>query len=187
MNNIRTMKKVITLVFLIFFATVSAQDVYTLSNISKLTINGTSTAHEWTVTANTMQGSFTMQGSEPKLIDFEVEVADVLSERGATMDKKMHAALKKEAHPKIYFNLNEVKDDILVGLLNIAGVEKTIKLENIKVAFKLDENIIELTGEKELTLQDFDVVPPTAMFGQIIVGNEITVKFDLFFERAEGK
>ncbi len=176
------MKNILTLFFLGFGLVAMAQETYTLSDESSLTIDGTSTLHDWTVTANTMTGTAKKEGAAPKEIDFEVVVADIISERGATMDKKMHDALKKEENPKVIFKLVEVKDEsIFVGTLNIAGQEKTVE---IPVQMEAGGSALKLTGEQKLTLQDYGMEPPTAMFGSIIVGDDVTVKFDLVFVKS---
>lgn len=171
--------KNIFLLFLLGFSFVGiAQDSYSLSEESKLTIDGTSTVHSWTVAANSISGKLTAANA-PKTIEFEVDVAEIMSERGPTMDSKMHAALKKDEHPKVLFELREVKNtNLLVGSLTIAGTKKEVEIETQIIA---EGTSMRLTGSKKITLQDFGMTPPTAMFGQIIVGDEVTVQFDLVF------
>ncbi|MBM1105743.1 YceI family protein [Aurantibacter crassamenti] len=176
------MKKIV-LILLVLGVTITgfAQDSYTLSNNSKLTIDGTSTVHDWTVTANTLKGSLKADADSPKEIDFQVAVADIKSERGATMDKKMHAALQKDSHPQVLFNLIEVKDkSTLVGTLTIGG-----NSQKVEITGKLDVSTdkISITGEHGLALKDYEIEPPTAMFGQVIVGPDVTVKFNLVFTK----
>ena len=168
------------LLFLLGFSFVgNAQDSYSLSQESKLTIDGISTVHSWTVAANSISGKLTTDANAPKKIQFDVDVAEIISERGPTMDNKMHAALKKDEHPKILFELQEVKNTTtLLGSLTIAGAKKEVEIETEIVA---EGTSIKLTGSKKITLQDFGMTPPTAMFGQIIVGDEVTVQFDLVF------
>ncbi|MBU2948806.1 YceI family protein [Zobellia uliginosa] len=176
------MKNIFLLLFLGAFACVGqAQGEYALADASKMTISGSSTVHDWVVAANTVSATLTYDGTAPKQIDLEVAVADIISERGATMDKKMHDALKKEEHPKVTFKLTEVKDkSTLLGMLNIAGVEKTVE---IPVSMNTVSEGLKISGEKKLILQDYGMEPPTAMFGQIIVGDEVTVIFDLIFSK----
>ena len=175
------MKKVVLLLFLSAAFVGIAQETYVISTDSKLSIDGTSTVHDWTVLANTMTGGATAEIGLPKTIEFEVPVAEIQSERGAAMDKKMHAALKKEEHPMISFNLTEVENsDNLKGKLNIAGQEKTV---DIPVEINTDGSSLKISGEYAITLQDYGIEPPTAMFDQIIVGNDVTVKFDLVFSK----
>lgn len=158
-----------------------AQDTYTLSTDSKLTIDGTSTVHDWTVTANKMEGTVITEGNSPKEIDFNVVVADIISERGATMDKKMHAALGKDTSPKVIFNLKEVKNEsTFIGTLTIAGSEKEVEIIG---QMDTSGDTITITGEHGIALKDFNIEPPTAMFGQVIVGDDVTVKFDLIFKK----
>lgn len=173
------MKRLFLLPFLVFLNLAFGQEAYTLGAESTLTIDGTSTIHDWTVTANKMTGTLTATEGTPKEISFEVNVADIQSERGATMDKKMHDALKKEEHPKVSFALKEVKGaSTLVGTLTIAGIEKEVEIDTELTV----EDAVRIKGEKKITLQDFSMKPPTAMFGQIVVGDEVMVKFDLLFK-----
>ena len=180
------MKKIniISVSLFVFFGyfVMSAQDTYTLSQQSKLTIEGTSTVHDWTVVANTISGTLKANGKVPNDIDFKVAVADIKSERGATMDKKMHEALKQEEHPMVLFALKEVKDQKLItGTLTIAGNAKNVE---IKSTISSAENVLKISGEQKIALKDFDIEPPTAMFGQVIVGDDVVVKFDLVFEKS---
>jgi polyisoprenoid-binding protein YceI len=162
-----------------FMVAAFAQDAYKLSEESKLSIDGTSTVHDWTVTANTMSGTIRTKGNSPKEINFDVTVADILSERGATMDKKMHAALQKESHPKVLFALKEVKNEsTLTGILTIAGKPKEVEISG---DIESSGDNLKISGQYGIALKDFDIEPPTAMFGQVIVGDDVTVNFDLVF------
>ena len=179
------MKRIIScsILLVLLTALVSAQQSYTLSPNSKLTISGTSTVHDWIVTANRIDGSLQADKASPVAIDFQVEVAEIKSERGATMDKKMHAALQMEKHPTVKFKLMELKgESSLLGPLTIAG-----KSQNVAIDSKITstEDAFQFTGEFKLVLADFDIEPPTAMFGQVIVGDDVTIHFDLIFESVE--
>lgn len=178
-----------TLFILLFFLVCAgyAQESYTLSKESVLKINGSSTIHDWTVAANSMKGSMKMEAGNVKNLLLQVDVAQIKSERGAAMDKKMHAALKVEEHPEVSFKFQEIKKSAdsentfqLKGLLNIAGVEKAV---NIALEFQEIEGKYKFKGSKELKLQDYNMEPPTAMFGQIIVGDNVTVEFALVYTK----
>ncbi len=162
-----------------------SQETYTLSSESKLTVEGISTIHDWTATANTIEGKMNLDGDILKKIIFEVTVTDIMSERGATMDKKMHNALKKEEHPKVVFLAKEMdisggENQEIIGTISIAGVEK-----ETSVPSKIDrsDGKLRITGKKKIKLQDYGIEPPTAMFGSIVVGDDVVVKFDLFFSK----
>jgi polyisoprenoid-binding protein YceI len=164
-----------------------AQESYTLSKESVLKINGSSTILDWTVTANSMKGSMKVKAGVVNNLLFQVEVAQIKSERGAAMDKKMHAALKMEEHPEVSFKFQEIKKTAdsentfkIHGMLNIAGVEKAVEITS---EFQEVGGKYMLKGSKEIKLQDYDMEPPTAMFGQIIVGDNVTIDFDLVFAK----
>ena len=157
-----------------------SQETHTLSKESVLTISGTSTVHSWTVTANNMQGSMSYTDNI-KALGLKVPVADIKSERGAAMDKKMHGALKLEQHPEVSFTLGEIDNGngpSIKGKLMIAGVEKSVDLKSEMLAVDKGYRI---KGSQEIVLQDFGIDPPTAMFGQIVVGDKVTVNYDLVF------
>ncbi|MCK0190975.1 YceI family protein [Arenibacter sp. F20364] len=182
------MKNILTLLSLLFLVFIGyAQESYTLSKESVLKINGSSTIHDWTVTANSMKGSMNMNANTIKNLLFQVEVAQIKSERGAAMDKKMHAALKMEDHPEVSFKLQEIKKTAgsentfqINGMLNIAGVEKAVAITS---EYQEAGGNYVFKGSKEIKLQDYDMEPPTAMFGQIIVGDNVTIDFDLVYTK----
>ncbi len=176
------MKKILILLSVLVGFCGTAQERYELAAGSTLKIHGTSTAHDWTVVAQKMQGSLQWEAGTIANLTFEVLVADIQSERGAAMNKKMHTALKMDAHPKVRFLCEKAKntDSVLLGTLGIAGVDRKVELN---VDPLLSKESIRFTGEKELVLQDFDMKPPSAMFGQIVVGDTVRVQFDLVFTR----
>ncbi|PKQ44443.1 YceI family protein [Confluentibacter flavum] len=165
----------------------NSQGSYKLSNKSILKINGSSTLHDWVVTANSKEGSMIiLDGGKPNNLKIQVEVAQIKSEPGAAMDKKMHVALKEEECPNIYFESKVVKKMdgmentyLVTGILNIAGVGLEIDIKSILKQF--GGGYI-LKGFKEIKLRDFNIEPPTAMFGQIVVGELVTIDFNLIFE-----
>lgn len=175
------MKMKLSFLALLFVAfTGFSQDQYKLSQESVLTINGTSTLHDWTVAANSIHGNLTY-GEEVVDVTLQVDVSDIKSERGAAMDKKMHGALKSEQHPQIIFkfqNITSTEGHAINGRLTIAGEEQKVGLP--AEITELD-NGYRIKGNYTLALVDFGMEPPTAMFGQIVVGDKVTVNYNLVF------
>ena len=166
--------------------TLAMAQEYTLSETSAMTIDGSSSLHDWTVTANTMEGTITENDDNISGVEFSVAVADIISDRAAAMDKKMHEALKKEEHPKVTFTVDGAdaavgENQELMGTLNIAGVEQEVK---VPATISQEEGGLRVKGEQIIALKDFDIKPPTAMFGTIVVGDDVTVKFDLLFNKS---
>lgn len=180
------MKDIVTFFFLVLGTLALAQESYTLSDTSAMTIDGSSSLHDWTVTANTMEGTVTENGDSVRAVQFSVAVADILSDRAAAMDNKMHDALKKEEHPKVIFTVDGAGATIgenqdLKGTLTIAGVEQQV---NVPATISQEEGTLRIKGERMIALKDYGIEPPTAMFGSIVVGDEVTVKFDLVFKKS---
>lgn len=180
------MKNLLFTLFVVFGINLGlSQENYMLSPESVLTVDGTSTLHDWMVTANTFSGSLNIDAQVFKEISFEADVAGIKSTRGATMDKKTHNALKKEEHPKVMFSATDVTfsegdNQSISGKLNVAGVEKDVV---ITASIKNSSGNIQLTGNYKITLQEYNMEPPTAMFGSIVVGDDVTVNFDLVFAK----
>lgn len=173
------MKQYITLVFLLSSLLALSQKKYMLSENSKLEIDGSSTIHDWTVVAKIMKGTLETRKEKPTVVNLEVKVAGIKSERGAVMDKKTHNALKIETSPEVTFAMQKVDDtSIMQGVLSMAGKTKTIEVPTKIIN---TGKTIQITGSYPITLQDWDIEPPSAMFGQIVVGNDVTVRFDLVF------
>ncbi|HET8735012.1 MAG TPA: YceI family protein [Pricia sp.] len=181
------MKRLVVTLFLVnLAATGLAQETYTLAETSALTIDGSSTVHDWTVTANQMQGTLQASPNSLNSVDFSVRVADIKSDRAAAMDKKMHEALKMGEHPKVLFVAKEVDVPLggrqdLKGTLTIAGVEKEV---SIPVNITEADGKLKITGNQKILLKEYGIEPPTAMFGSIVVGDEVTVTFDLVFSKS---
>jgi polyisoprenoid-binding protein YceI len=179
--------KNIMIILLMMFASISvvAQESFSLTSESTLSVDGTSTLHDWTVNANTYLGSLILDDHVFTSISFEVDVASIVSTRGATMDKKTHNALKKDEHPKIFFTAKDIAfsegdNQSMPGKLTIAGVEKDVE---IGATIKVFEGKIQMTGNHKIKLQDYNMEPPTAMFGSIVVGDDVVVSFDLIFTK----
>ncbi len=171
---------------------------YNVVNTSKLTIKGTSTLHDWKVNANIINGNLAVDNgsSETTAIANLGDLSEMkviipvkgLKSGESGMDDKMDDALKAEDNPTITYVLNKVdsvvyndksKDEFMVntyGTLTIAGKSKNIEM---KVNGKINGNNIVFTGEKKLLMTDFGVDPPTAFFGVMKSGNEITIVYNI--------
>lgn len=184
-NKTNAMRNILAVFFLGFSTLVIAQDGYTLSDNSTLTIDGTSTLHDWTVTANSIEGQVSRDGESINAIDFTVAVVDILSGRAAAMDNKTHDALKYGEHSKVLFSAKDIdakigKNQTIAGKMTIAGVEKTV---NVPVNITENNGVLQITGSQKIILSEYGMEPPTAMFGSIVVGDDVTVNFDLNFTK----
>ncbi|MCF6351418.1 MAG: YceI family protein [Cyclobacteriaceae bacterium] len=195
------MKYIFTLVCAVFSLAVYAQH-YNLANTSTISINGTSTLHNWSVNAEKMEGSLLIDTKKNtnnyikkgviSLANLIIPVSSLHSEKGETMDNKMYRALKIDEYPEIFFtlkipvqfeNINETQRILnIAGTINIAGVKKIITTQTMTY---LTSGIVTFSGKVPLKLSDFDIEPPTAMFGQIETGNDIVVNYKFQFKQSD--
>ena len=180
-------------ILLLLVSTISlAQSNFTVEKM-EMTIDGTSTLHDWTsvVTEVNIDGNIkynnSLQGIEN--LKVSVPVTSIESSKGRIMDNKTYGALKSEEHPNITYMLEQVNsidqtgNEFTVrtqGQLTIAGTKKTIYMTfQGKV---LSNGKLQFEGSYTLNMTDYNVDPPSAMLGTINTGEEVTVKFDIILE-----
>jgi polyisoprenoid-binding protein YceI len=186
-NSIKkTTVSLLALAFSLIFFSVHGQDQYVQSGTSTITISGTSTMHDWTMTSNkaAYQAVFEtdQQGQPLSLLSLTLTVpAESLKSGKGGMDKNAYSALKTNKHKQIIFQLTSAKIDGKIikcqGSLSIAGTTKQIDVETTYTTSA--NGSIHCKGSKKLVMTDYNVEPPSFMFGSVTTGNEITVSFDV--------
>ena len=102
------------------------------------------------------------------------------------MNAKITKALQAVNHPVITYQQNEPAiigeldaagnfKLLSKGILKMVGLEKVVEIEVL--GQKTEAGII-LKGSKPLKFSEFDIEPPSAMFGQIVCGDDIAVNFE---------
>lgn len=162
---------------------------------SEITVQGTSTLHDWHCKTDKIVAYVDVDPSYTKdlskvarpLVSVKVNVvAKTLTCGNGTMDNNMYKTLKTDQFQMIKYTMSGY--DLLdatqssfsantKGTLQIAGQDKAV---DIKVnASRLAEGKATAQGEETLKLTDFGIDPPSFMFGRLKVGNEVTVHFNL--------
>ena len=176
-----------------------AQLIYKISPSSAVSISGTSTLSDWMVKSEKISGEMTLapagkntKGSATPLGTIEntkviLEVSSIKSEKGEAMDNKMYRALKNDTHPQITFVLTRPLEVVnapatltATGDVTLAGVTRPMTFD---LDFTREENTYRFQGSRTLKMSDFEIDPPSAMFGQIVAGDEIVVELTLFFQQ----
>lgn len=174
----------LTLVILVDSAT--AQTLYKATGNSYLAISGTSTLHEWTMTAKDAKYQVLLEvsptGTIRSVISLTLSVrSESLKSGHSAMDKNAYSTLRTDSYKNILFEMtsSNVLDKTIQcsGNLTVAGITKSINLE---ATYRLmpDQSLL-ITGAKQLKMSDFNVEPPTFMFGTVTTGDEITVSFNV--------
>lgn len=166
----------------------NAQIVYEVKSHS-LTIEGTSNLHDWTADVEDVKGTFNIKVENGKIVDvpnlaIKVDATSLKGSRGNIMNSKINEALNSKKHPEITFRMNRVNsitenpDSYRLstsGILNVSGVNRNVTLN--AVGRILPGGDIEFSGTTKLKMSDFNVSPPTAMFGALTTGDEITLNY----------
>ncbi len=179
---------------LLLVAAMSIQaQTYNLNNReSTLFIEGTSNIHDWKINAENMSGTLNLEfddGVLESINQLEINIATESLKSGKSgMDKNTYKALKSNRFRNINYSHKKVNDVKKIsdkkyelsttGNLEIAGVSRTIDLNFL---LDLTGKTLFINGEHLLDMSDYEVEPPTAMFGTIKTGEEIVIKFDAHF------
>lgn len=161
-----------------------AQQKYTLTGEPKLIVSGTSSLHDWNMVSKQAKGSAILNITDAKITaiefaEFSMEVKSLKSGRGQ-MDNNAYKALEAGDHPSIAFNLKHASLSgnkwKVAGDLQIAGSTRT---ENFDVVTRMEGNKVVLSANTAFKLTDFDVDPPSAVFGTIKTGDEVTLTIEM--------
>lgn len=202
------MKSLLTTILTLLFTVggVYAQtNSYVLMEKSTMTIEGTSTIHDWEADVEKIQASIKMDTTalktEPKAspvtsFSLTVPVKSIESGKGG-MNRKIYGALKDDKHPNITFELTSTEliqsnaqatngsganfQLMATGKLTIAGTTNEVSFP--VDAYIQDGDTYKFTGNYELNMKDYEVDPPSAVFGTIKSGEVVTIFFDLYFSK----
>ncbi len=104
------------------------------------------------------------------------------------MNNKIYGALKEKKHPNIVYTFKsaELAESNAeagtftlnaTGELTVAGATRTI---NFPVEGTItDDETVQFSGSYKLNMKDYDVDPPSAVFGTIKAGEEVTISFNV--------
>jgi hypothetical protein len=158
---------------------------------SKLTIDGTSTMHDYSLaTSMLIVKSAVVDGPsllQPGMLqDFELQIpltSFVSDKNGLT--KKMLETMTADKYPFITFALTDYSVEgaavRATGTLTVAGVAKPVDIElNVKET----PAGLHVTGTRALSMKDFGIKPPTMFMGMLKTNEQVTIKFELQLTRA---
>lgn len=155
-----------------------------------VTVSGTSTLHDWSVSATGLRGSLDLpagflsgETTAVPAARFTLPVRALQSEHDK-MNTLMWEALQTTKHPELSFALESarlqgaggptVKVEVK-GALTVAGVARPVMLV---LDVRRDGNRLLASGELPLKMSDFGIKPPTAMMGTMHTGDAVRVKIE---------
>ena len=169
-----------------------AQTQYEQTGDSRISVSGTSTLHEWSMTSREGRYQANIEvdeaGVPARLNSLSLKVRSESLKSGQTaMDKNAYSTLNTDVYKTITFSLvsaNIVNSKIQCdGNLTVAGVTKRITVD---VVYKLmPDKSLQCSGTKKINMSDFEIDAPSFMFGTVKTGNEVTVNFKVSLAPAE--
>jgi len=187
-------KHVIILSFLLVSVTfIQAQKrVVIAPEQSSISIEGTSTLHDWEIVVEKFSGYADIEISDG---EFQIQDGKVISKVASfesgknSMNKEVYKAMDIENYPEVTYTYKQTKEIvrenetfsvIAIGDLTIAGTTQTITSD---LTGKYDEGTLRLEGTKSFKMSSFGVEPPSVMFGTIKSGDKITIKYSFIFNQ----
>lgn len=152
-------------------------------------INGTSTLHNWEMEGTGGKCTLLMEIDASgkmtgiKNMNFTFPSKSLKSGKGS-MDSNAYKAMKTDKYPNISGELINAKlsttDNINYKItanikLTIAGSTKQIDLA---ATGKVTGNALTIKGEEKLDMLEYNVNPPSFMFGSVTTGKDIVIKYD---------
>jgi polyisoprenoid-binding protein YceI len=168
-----------------------AQTVYKVGSDPLMTLAGTSTLHDWTMTAHSFSGSATIsltadnQLSSVAALSLVLPVQNLKSESDG-MNSNAYEALKSDKYKDILFKLTSAEITSLaggkykiaaLGNLTIAGVTKSVTLNT--TAMVNANGSISCIGSVPISLSNFGIERPSFMLGTMKVGDAMTLSYNM--------
>ena len=153
---------------------------YQLDSSSIVKVIGSSNLRDWTAVAGIKTLELEGEIDQFSSVLFSLDTKSLEGGRGESMDAKIYKALKSTTNQFITFSskMIEVNGEKISaeGDLTIAGHTEKI---NLNFEYQKIGNQIQLIANIPLKMSTYGVDPPTALFGQIVAKDDITIDFTL--------
>lgn len=143
---------------------------------SKISVDGTSPMHDWTMTASSSTFSGTVSGNSITNVKFVMPAKNLKSTKGKMMDNKAYSALNADKAPNITFTATSIpvgKSNVS-GKLTIAGTTKTV---SIPVTVTKSGSSYTIVASETIKMSDFGMQRPGFM--GVKTGDVVTVKVNV--------
>ena len=167
---------------------------FDLDDRSTILIEGTSSVSRFTCASNNVQGYAVLKNTRASQSGPQVEAeiaapVKLFSCNLASMNLDFWTALKSDQYPLIEYWVDDIQVDstalgtdqrysvFAVGRLAIAGVKKTVRIS--LSGEQIGRDIYRLRGSQEMKMTDFQITPPSMLFGLIKAHDNIVVRFNL--------
>jgi hypothetical protein len=152
-------------------------------------VTGTSSLTDWKVTSSDVTGVpeqlvFSDDEKQITSFGFKVPIEGMDGGRGSSMNDKILTAFKSAENPFVEYNQTEPANVTKsgntytitsTGTLSMAGTSKTITVVSTGV---VKNGVLIITGFQGVKMSDFNMTPPSAMFGQIKTHDDVVVNYE---------
>jgi polyisoprenoid-binding protein YceI len=155
---------------------------------SEVKVKGTSTLHDWEMSAKNVQIKATPQWEGQKLVGLHqvtLQLAPTaLKSDNSGLDKNAYKALMTDKYTQIQCVLQQTTltptgegqyKVVGTGQLTIAGQTKKVTLQ--ATAQVAADKSIRIKGQTSFNMSEYGVKPPTVMMGTIKTGDKITIEY----------
>jgi len=159
---------------------------------SEFRIAGRSNESDFEVHSTEISGWIELSDADDPLsvtqLSLSVKSEGIKSDKGLIMNRVMWGGLEIDDHPNISFESESVSVPDVVsdslnlvvnGLLTLTGTTNKVVIELL--ASSDAEGSGKYVGSFPLTMTDYGMQPPTAMFGRLRVHRDIVIHFELAF------
>jgi len=177
--------------FMLIAMGMQAQEHFVLDTAaSAVSVNGGSTLKDWSADVGTMVGWCTMQTDSGMSIS-STELSFISNSldggRGPDMNAKIYKALDASNHEAITY---QSTSNTITSAADAAELEVS-STGQLSIGGKSQEVTITLTGTAKplalkgsypLKFSQYEIEPPSALFGTIVCDDDMTISFDLHFK-----
>ncbi len=180
------MLTIITTRILIFLALTSFK---VDTHLSSVTIDGTSTLHDWEMNVEKISTSGSITEEEgvytTSNLSFTFPVAGLESGKDA-MNTNTYKAMSYENYPNVTFSNIQLESNaskyLAKGDLTITGTKKNISIP-VSISNVENERVL-IKGSYTMKMSSFGVEPPEVMWGTITTGDEVTIQFNIIIVKS---
>lgn len=174
----------ITALLFVTFATWAQTPIASSIAASKVTINGTSSLHDWEENVTKFDVKATLHDAYIKDLVATFDSKSIESGK-SIMDDKTYDALQADKYPQIILKASALKITGSTvsgkGTLTIAGKEKTIDF-SAKI-LESTASYLTVSGATDVVMSEYGIDPPTAMFGTMVTGDKVTINYKIKFNK----
>lgn len=180
---------------MLFLFSMSAQTKFASKNNINLSVSGTSTMHDWVMKSGVGDCTATfVEDAKGNLIDlttlnFTVSAKSLKSGKDG-MDKNAYKALKTDKAPNVTATLKSAevstkdnKNYTIKTVIKLTIAGKTLDTELVAQAKRINDNSYAIKGEKQISMKDYGMEPPSFMLGAVKTGNDVVLNFDAVLNR----